>query len=99
MVCLLNFWYSEQKMKVCWISVLSNSHHISNGICQGGVLSPFLLYINSLSENLNCLCVGCYIGDNKLSHVFFADDTCLLASSLNGLQDLVDMCTAYAKMH
>ena len=64
-------------------SVLSNSFHISNGVCQGGVLSPylFLLYMNSLSENLNRLLVGCYIGDNKLNHLFFADDICLLALS------------------
>ena len=66
-----------------------------------GFLSPYLfsLYKNSLSENLNRLRVGCYIGDNKLNHVFFADDICLLAPSLNGLQYRVDMCTAYAKTH
>ena len=65
-VRLLNFWYGEQKMQVPWNSALSNSFHISNGIRQGGVLNPYLfsLYMNSLSENLNHLCVGCYIGDN-----------------------------------
>ena len=99
-VRLLNFWYGEQKMQMRWNSVLSDSFHISNGVRQGGVLSPslFSLYMNSLSENLNRLRVGCYIGD-KLNHVFFAGDICLLAPSLNGLQDLVDMCTAYAKAH
>ena len=93
--------YGEQKMQVRWNSVLSNSFHISNGVRKGGVLNTYLfsLYMNSLSENLNRLRLGCYIGDNKLNHVFFADDICLLAPSLNGLQDLVDMCTAYAKAH
>ena len=47
--------------------------------------------MNSLSENFNRLRVDCYIGDNKLNHVFFADGIFLLAHSLNGLQDLVDM--------
>ena len=59
----------------------------------------FLLSINSLPENINCLHVGCYIRNNKLNHVFFADDICLLAHSLNGLQDLVNMFTDYAKTH
>ena len=74
-----------------WNDVLSNSFHISNGVCLGGVLSPYLfsLYMNTLSKNLNHLRVDCYIGSNKLNYVYFADDICLLAPSLNGLQDLV----------
>ena len=88
-------------MQVRLNSVLSNSFHIYNGVRQGGALNPYLFSfcMNSLSENLNRLRVGCYIGDNKHNHVFFADDICLLAPSLNGLHDLVDMCTAYAKTH
>ena len=55
--------------------------------------------MNSLSESLNRLHLDCYIRNNKLNHVFFADDICLLGPSLNSLQDLVSMCTDYAKTH
>ena len=79
-VCLLNFWYGGQKMQVCLNGVLSNNFHISNGVLQGGILSPylFLYYKNSLSENLNRLRTGYWKGNNKLNRVFFADDICLL---------------------
>ena len=55
--------------------------------------------MNSLSKNLNRLGVACciYIGNNKLNCVFFVDDICLLAPSLNSLQDLVIKWPDYAK--
>ena len=56
--------------------------------------------MNSLLENLNRLRVSCYIENNKPNHVFFADDDiCLLVLSFNGLQDLGNMGTDYAKTH
>ena len=47
-------WYQKQEMKVQWGSSLSNGFSVSNGVRQGGVLSPYLfaMYLDSLLEEL-----------------------------------------------
>ena len=40
---------------------------------------------------------GCYVGNSCINH-FFADDICFMSSSLAGLQDLLDVCSAYAEV-
>ena len=63
---ILNFlmsWYRSQKMRVQWSpGCLSNSFNISNGVCQGGILSPFLfaVYLDGLLDELSASGVGCY---------------------------------------
>ena len=46
-VRILYYWYSKQNMKVKWDNCLSSPFSVSNGVRQGGVLSPYLfaLYI------------------------------------------------------
>ena len=36
------YWYSNQKMFVCWQGCFSTSFTMSNCVHQGGILSPFL---------------------------------------------------------
>ena len=48
-------WYTTQSMSIQWShNSLSRSFTVSNGVCQGGVLSPFLfaIYLDSLLEEL-----------------------------------------------
>ena len=99
-VRLLQFWYSHQSMQVRWGGSLSRSFKVTNGVRQGGVLSPFLfaIYMDDLSQKLNKLKVVCMINDSCLNHILFADDLCCF-SPLTGLQDLVDECHAYAFSH
>ena len=80
---------------------MSSSFYVSNGVRQGGDLSPFLfsVYINDLSRLLNNLRAGCYVGNSCINHIFLADDICLMSPSLAGLQDLIDVCSAYAKVN
>ena len=58
-VRLLVFWYSHQQMFVKWGNVMSSVFTVSNGVRQGGVLSPYLfnVYMDGLSEMLNT-CIG-----------------------------------------
>ena len=77
---------------------LSHRFRVSNGVKQGGILSPFLFncYLDDLSSRLNEVNVGCLIGGRKVNHLFYADDIALIAPSTKGLQSLLDTCADYA---
>ena len=88
-------------MLISWCGVKSSAFTISNGVRQGGVLSPYLfsVYIDQLSESLNAVRSGCSVGKICINHIFFADDITLLSPSLTGLRELVDVCYDYALSH
>ena len=39
---ILAYWYCHQEMHVRWGSTSASSFHVSNGVKQGGILSPML---------------------------------------------------------
>ena len=65
-VKLMLFWYSNQSIRVLWHDVMSHTFKTSNGVKQGGILSPLLfnVYMNELSCILNKSGVGCHINNN-----------------------------------
>ena len=65
------------------------------------MLSPYLfaLYINGLSVKLNCVKAGCFLGNSRLNHIIYADDLCCFSPSLDGLQDLLNVCSNFAVEH
>ena len=93
----LKFWYNNQSMFVKWGSVQSSAFKCSNGIKQGGVLSPLLfnVYFDDLSKELNKLDVGPQVGDKRCNHFMYADDIALFAISVTGLQRLINICLTY----
>ena len=64
-VRLLKHWCKEQTMQIKWGKHFSEPFHVSNGVRQSGVLSPYLFagYLNDLSNELNNIKAGCYIGE------------------------------------
>ena len=52
-VKILYYWYSKQNMKVKWGNCLSSPFSVSNGVRQGGVLSPYLLLYILMTYQLN----------------------------------------------
>ena len=54
-VRMLMFWYSKQEVCIRWGTEMSSYFNISNGIRQGGILSPslFVIYMDDLSSLLN----------------------------------------------
>ena len=51
--------YEEQQMRIRWNNSISDYFTISNGVKQGGVLSPVLLSLYSYEVRL--LGIGCYM--------------------------------------
>ena len=100
-VRLLMFWYMAQTFVVKWGGILSNSFKVTNGVRQGGVLSPILfnVYIDELSCRLYSSKIGCVLNSTYFNHIVYADDTVLLAPSPTALQKLLDICSEYACTH
>jgi len=72
---LLLSWYRQQTMQVKWGTNYSSPFTVSNGVRQGGVLSPYLfaVYLDELSVQLGSARVGCTVVNNLM----FADDICV----------------------
>ena len=93
-VRIILLWDSKQTVCIKWGRFISVFFSISNGVRQGGILSPklFSVYINDLSDKLVKLKVGCYIDNLCMNYVMYANDSCLMAPSPAALQELIDMC-------
>ena len=67
----------------------------------GGILSPYLfnVYMDDLSQSLNCCKTGCLSGDIMINHLMHADDLVLLSPSATGLWELLLACEKYSKEH
>ena len=100
-VRLLYFWHKNQTMRVRWGAEISRSFNVTNGVRESSVLSPLLfsIYIDQLSYSLNQIATGCCVGDDCLNHLIYADDICSFSPSIEGLQELIDICSDYAHTH
>ena len=100
-VRLLMMWYDSQSYVIQWSSYLSEPFHVTNGVPQGRILSPsfFNVYMNDLSVILNSSGTGCNINGVISNHMFYADDSVLLAPSTKSLQSLLNLCFEYGNDH
>jgi len=92
-VRLLKHWYKEQTMQIKWGKHFSEPFHVSNGVRQEGVLSPYVFAVD-LSNELKNIKAGWYIGEVLLNHLMFADDICVFCPSVPWLQRILDVCQA-----
>ena len=100
-VRLLLSWYRQQTMEEKWGTNYSSLFTVSNGVRQGGVLSPYLfaVYLDELSIQLGSVRVGCTVENMVVNHLKFADDICVFSPSISGLQCLLNICGDYAAEH
>ena len=95
----LAYMYTKQVLRVNWNGCISDVFNTSNGVKQGGILSPilFCIYIDELFRLLKLSGYGCYIGDMFYGELGYADDVCLLAPSRTALSEIIHICDSYGR--
>ena len=84
-------------MCVKWGDKISDLFHVTNGVRQGGILSPYLfsVYIDDITAELNLLRIKCVIGNMIINHILYADDIVLIYHSSRGLHELIRCCERF----
>ena len=84
---LLNM-YLNHKIQVKWNGKLSLPFNVTNGVRQGGVLSPlfFSIYVDELLIKLKNSGYGCHIGNYYYGALGYADDIVLICPTKDGLK-------------
>ena len=95
---LLMNMYINQQIQVKWNSTMSMKSSISNGVKQGGCLSPnlFSVYLDKLIEILRKCNIGCRYGNHYMGVYCYADDLSLLSPTFTGLQEMLKIGELYA---
>ena len=98
---LLYFIYTNQSCSVKWDNEQSDYFKISNGVKQGGIISPLLFscYIDNLFTQLQHSGLGCHVSSSYAGAFGYADDIALLAPSLQCLKQMISICEKYASSH
>ena len=94
---LLNL-YVGHVTRVEWNGIRSTNFPVSNGVKQGGIVSPvlFCIYLDGLLQSLAASRIGCSIGTIFVGALAYADDLVLLAPSANAMRLMLHNCDAYA---
>ena len=100
----VNYYINNSgKVYVCTLdaSKASDSFDTSNGVKQGGVLSPLLFnaYLDELILLLREQGVGCHMNGMFVGAFCYADDVTLLAPTGMALNAMLDTCTRFADAH
>ena len=93
--------YTDAEEQVYWNGVMSEPYSVQQGVRQGAVLSTELykLYINSLLDQLDAQQMGIVIGSSQVGSPTCADDVLLMATNLQGCQQMLDEAALYADRH
>ena len=70
---------NQEECSVRWGSEHSDFFNVSNGVKQGGAISPILFscYIDKLCSRLEHSSLGCHVGSSYAGVFGYADDQCM----------------------
>ena len=93
--------YEEQNMRIRWKNTVTDYFTISNGVKQGGVLSPILfsLYLDQLISRLSHIGMGCHMNGLFTGVFIYADDITLLAPSRASQALMLEQCERFSRTH
>ena len=96
---LFLYMFTHQKLRVKWNGVCSELFDVTNGVKQGGILSPllFCIYIDVLFECLRLANIGCFSGNVYVGSVGYADDVCLMAPSCHAVRKMLSVCVDFGQ--
>ena len=91
--------YTSQLVRVKWNDYVTYPFNVSNGVKQGGVLSPilFTLYLDELLNNLRKSGYGCHIGNVFLGALAYADDVTLISPSRTATLRMLEIADKFSK--
>ena len=89
--------YERQSISVSWNGEQSGVFTGTNGVRQGGIISPLLfnVYIDVLLNKLKKQAIGCHVGHMFTGCLGYADDVTLIAPSIGSLQTMLSTCESY----
>ena len=95
--CTLAFSDTNQCVKLRWGHCELDCVKVSNGVKQGGILSPvlFTVYIDELLITLQSSGLGCYIGNNFMAALGYADDVILITPTVSALKQMLKLCDKF----
>jgi hypothetical protein len=90
--------YVLQSMSVRWCNSVSTKFPCSNGVKQGGVLSPvlFTVYMDELLDRLSKLGIGCHLSGSFAGALCYADDLTIITPSFGAANSLLIECEKFA---
>ena len=89
--------YLNQRIRTKLQHCHSKTSNISNGVKQGGVLSPILfgIYLDELLLKLKKSGIGCHIGNIFTGALAYADDVVLLAPTKHAMSLMLKICSEF----
>jgi hypothetical protein len=92
-------YYDRSKIVVKFNRERSETIRITEGVKQGGILSPFLFnyYIDDLLRECLSKNIGALVGDENLSIIGYCDDLILLSPIAKHLEILLGICEKFAE--
>ena len=89
--------YRRQRVTAIWNGCESKPFPVTNGVRQGAIASAvlFSVYLDELLSRLERAGIGCHINDNFYGAFAYADDLTLLAPTIGGLSQMINVMEAY----
>ena len=97
---ILYLYYASSTIIVYVDGIFSERFSTSEGVKQGGILSPFLFnfFIDELLSMCNDSNLGAILGKNTVCAIAYCDDLILLSPITSQMNQLLKMCSDYAEM-